>query len=425
MNIGKKIELVPVGELPPVGVVPEKMHAWTLRSDRLGDPMTAFRDEVVDIPELKKGEVLIANVAAGINFNGLWAAKGKPVDVIRNNAAYGDKKEDFHICGSESSGIVYAVGEGVTSVKKGNRVSVIGYRYNPDCPFIKNGGEPEYSPSFHIWGYEGNWGAFAQFSKVADYQCLPLGSEISWTDAAAFSATGLAVHRMFTHWKENRIRKNDVVLIWGGAGGLGTMAIQEAKYYGAVPVAVVSDDDKGKFCMELGAKGYIKRTDFNHWGTVSELSGNDYKRWIVSATRFRNQLYKIVGEKRLADIVLEHPGSSTLATSLFVCAPGGMVALCGATTGFMGTIDLRYLWMYQKRIQGSHAATHSEAIEFVDIMSRSGIRPVTEIISWNELPSAHAELDANKKTYGKSVMRICSDETAEKVLLNEVHQGTH
>ena len=405
-----KNEILPVGQLPPIGHIPEKMYAWTLRSERLGDPVTAYKQEIVKVPEPEYGEVIIANVAAGLNYNCIWAATGKPVDVIKNNGAYGDKKQSFHICGSEASGIVYAVGEGVKLVKVGDRVTVIGYRYDPNCPFIKAGGSPVYSPTYHVWGYEGNWGAFSQFSKVSELQCIPLRKEVSWIEGAGFSATGLAVHRMLTHWQENKIKKDDIILIWGGSGGIGTMAIQEAKYFGALPIAVVSSEEKGRFCMELGAVGYINRRDYHHWGDISKLDPAAYKKWMVSAIKMRNQMFNITGQKRLADIVIEHPGSDTLATSLFLCAPGGMVALCGATTGYIGTVDLRYLWMNQKRLQGSHVGTREEAIELIELMAKTNIRPIIQKISWNELPEALGKMASGEDTCGKRVMEICRPE---------------
>ena len=50
-------------------------------------------------------------------------------------------------------------------------------------------------------------------------------------------------YRMLHHWKPNDVKKDDVVLIWGGSGGLGTMAIQIVKAAGGVPIAVVSSED--------------------------------------------------------------------------------------------------------------------------------------------------------------------------------------
>ena len=60
----------------------------------------------------------------------------------------------------------------------------------------------------------------------------------------------------------------------------------------------------------------------------------------------------MLGEKRAPNIVFEHPGETTIPTSIFVCETGGMVVVCAGTTGYNATVDLRYLWMRQKRLQG-------------------------------------------------------------------------
>ena len=91
---------------PPLGEIPEKMHAWLIRADRFGKPMEAFQKEVVNTPSIADDEVLVYVMAAGINYNNVWAAMGIPVNVIgaRNK---GGEPEDFHIGGSDASGIVY------------------------------------------------------------------------------------------------------------------------------------------------------------------------------------------------------------------------------------------------------------------------------------------------------------------------------
>lgn len=399
------------GTLPPLGTIPEKMHAWTIRSERFGSPLTAFRDEIVDIPALRPDEVLVANISAGINYNAIWAARGKPKNVIEANGTYGDAKQDFHICGSEAAGIVYAVGDEVTNVKVGDHVIISASKYNKNCPFILNGGEPEYSPSYHMWGYEGNWGAFAQFSKVSDYQCVPKPESMDWDEAAVCCATGTTVNRMLRHWEENRIRENDVVLIWGGAGGLGSSAIQQVRAYGGIPVAVVSSAQRGEYCISLGAKGYIDRTRYTHWGNICGLDEAGMRQWSLQAARFRNEIYTIVGKRVNPMIVVEHPGSDTLATSLFVCAGRGMVVLCGATTGHTASIDLRHLWIYQKRIQGSHAGSADDLKEYLRLRREHDFIPsVSRVYSWDELPQAHADMERGSDLMGKYAVRIVPDD---------------
>ena len=92
-------ELYNLGEQPPLGVVPKKMHAWLIRAERFGKPTEAFKQEVVDVPPIADDEVLVYVMAAGINYNNVWAGLGIPVNVIgaRNKAG---EKEDFHIGGS-------------------------------------------------------------------------------------------------------------------------------------------------------------------------------------------------------------------------------------------------------------------------------------------------------------------------------------
>lgn len=397
------------GTLSEVGCVPKKMYAWTLRNENLGAPKTAFREEVVNTPLPGAGEVLVAVVAAGVNYNGVWAASGKPKNVIDSNGDYLDPKEDFHICGSEASGIVYAVGENVTNVAVGDPVMISGARYDRNCVSIQDGIEPEYSPTYHIWGYESNWGAFAQFCKVFDYQCVKKPDSFRWEEAATIGATSVPVHRMLCHWKDNQVQKGDVVLIWGGSGGLGSTAIQQVAAMGAIPVAVVSSEERGAYCMKLGAKGYIDRTKYTHWGTLHVAEGVEYTKWVVEATKFRNEIYSVVGKKQNPAIVIEHPGSDTLSTSLFVCRAGGMVVLCGATSGYIAPIDLRHLWMYQKRIQGSHAGSAVDFENYVALKKQYDIPDVvSKVYAWKALAVAHQDF-ADGKIRGKAVIRVVED----------------
>ncbi len=102
-------ELYEIGELPPIGEVPAKMHAQVVRPDRFGEPEQAIQDEVLDVPELGPLDALVMVMAGGVNFNNVWAARGMPVDVTKTQARWGEPT-DFHIVGSDASGVVYAVG---------------------------------------------------------------------------------------------------------------------------------------------------------------------------------------------------------------------------------------------------------------------------------------------------------------------------
>ena len=206
-------KLFDVGTLPELGTLPEKMHAWTLRNERLGDPATAFREEIVPVPEPGDDEIIVANFYAGVNHNGIWAALGKPKNVINENGNFSDPHEDFHICGSEASGIVYDIGKNVTEFQIGDYVTVGAAQYDDNCPLIRAGVDPVNSPTFRVWGYEGNWGSFAQFSKVMTKQCHKIPPTLNMAEAASFTAAGVAVYRMLTHWEGNRIKEGDIVIL--------------------------------------------------------------------------------------------------------------------------------------------------------------------------------------------------------------------
>ncbi len=397
-----------VGSLPPVGTLPEKMHAWTLRQEWLGDPATAFHEEIVPVPDPGPGEMIIANLYAGVNHNGIWAALGKPKNVVAENGNFSDEPQDFHICGSEATGIVYAVGEGVTDFKPGAYVTVGAAQYDENCPMIRSGVDPVNSPTFRVWGYEANWGSFAQFSKVMTKQCHRIPPTLNMEEAASFTAAGVAVYRMLNHWEGNQVKEGDVVLVYGGSGGVGSIAIQLAAAVGAIPVAVVSSEERGEFCKSIGARGYINRNDFHHWGSDCDyLDADKQKEWLYSAMKFKKAIWKIVGEKKSPAIVIEHPGADTMPTSIFVCDNNGMVVICGATSSYWASLDLRFLWLGQKRLQGSHSATPADYDAFVDFIVKHEIRqPVGKVFSWSELPLAHKLLHEDKGAMGRMVIKI-------------------
>jgi crotonyl-CoA carboxylase/reductase len=368
-------DLYDLGEMPPVGHVPAQMHAQLIRQSRFGAPVDAFQAEVVPVPEIGPDDALVYVMAAGVNYNNVWAALGTPVDVIGARMR-GGEKEDFHIGGSDASGIVWAVGENVRNVKVGDEVVVHCGSWDVNAPEVQSGEDPMFSPSFRIWGYETNWGSFAQFTKVQAHQCLPKPKHLAWDAAAAYMLVGATAYRMLYNWPPHDVREGDVVLVWGGAGGLGSMAIQIAKLAGAKPVAVVSNESKYEFCLGLGAIGCINRKDFSHWGRLPDWTDNEAMGAFTAGARgFGKAIWDIIGERKNPRIVFEHPGQDTIPTSIFVADNGGMVVICAGTSGYNADVDLRYLWMRQKRLQGSHFANDADATAFNDLVVAGKIDP--------------------------------------------------
>ena len=356
-----------IGEIPPIGEVPARMHAQLTRPERYGEPVTSIQDEVIDVPELGPHDALVMVMAAGVNFNNVWAARGVPVDVTKTQARWGEPT-DFHIVGSDASGVVWAIGSEVTNVKVGDRVIVHAGQWDHDDPKVVAGGDPGLADSFRVWGYDTCWGSFSQFCKVQAHQCLPKAEALTWEEAAAPTLTGATAYRMLFGWPPNTVQEGDVVLVWGGSGGLGSLAIQLVNHAGGHAVAVVSSEQKGEYAKSLGAAGYIDRTQFSHWGVPPKWDSPEWKAWFDGAKAFGKAIWDVLGERTSPRIVFDHPGEDTIPTSIFVCDRGGMVVICAGTSGYDTMVDVRYLWYMQKRYQGSHLFNDEQAAAFNDLV---------------------------------------------------------
>lgn len=395
------VDVLEVGERPPAGQVPPRMRAMLIRPERYGDPDKAFAEETLDTPLPRAGEALVYVMAAGVNYNNVWASLGRPVDVVAARQKAGET-EPYHIGGSDASGIVWAVGEGVTNVKVGDHVVAHCGVWDVNDPWIKEGGDAIVAPSARIWGYETNWGSFAQFTRVQAHQLLPKPERLSWAAAAAYMLVGATAYRMLCGWPPHTVREDDVVLVWGGSGGLGSQAIQIAKAKGAIPVAVTSGDERGEYCLKLGARGYIDRRKFDHWGIIPDWRDDAaFAQWLSGARGFGKALWDAIGERRNPRIVFEHPGESTIPTSIFVCDNGGMVVICAGTTGYHAAVDLRYLWMRQKRLQGSHFANDEQCAAFNDMVARGEVDPcLSQVFPFQEVGVAHQLMYENRHPMG-------------------------
>jgi crotonyl-CoA carboxylase/reductase len=396
----------PIGQLPPLGEVPARMHAQVVRPDRYGEPRDAIRDEVVDVPELDPHDALVLVMASGVNFNNVWAARGVPVDVTKTQARWGEPT-DLHVVGSDASGIVWAVGSEVTGLEVGEHVVVHAGQWDHDDPWVAAGKDPGLAASFRVWGYDTCWGSVAQFTKVQAHQCLPKAEHLTWEEAAAPTLTGATAYRMLHGWPPNTVQPGDVVLVWGGAGGLGSLAIQLVTLAGGRAVAVVSSDEKGRYCEELGAVGYVNRRDFTHWGVPPAWDSPDWKVWFEGAKAFGKAIWDAVGEKASPRIVFEHPGQDTIPTSNFVCDRGGMIVICAGTSGYDTMIDVRYLWYLQKRYQGSHLFNDEQAAAFNDLVREGKLRTTLgETYRYDETGHVHQLMGDGKLPEGNVAILV-------------------
>src|SRR3954454_14811654 len=315
------------------GELPETMAAWVIRAEREGEPTEAFQLEEIEVPEPGAFEVIVRVMAAGVNFNNVWAALGKPVSVFRSH------QEEHHIGGSDASGIVWKVGEGVTRWKPGDEVVIHCNVASYEDPEV-HGLDPLAAPSQMIWGYETTWGSFAQFTKVQAQQLLPKPQALSWDEASSYGLVYFTAYRMLI--TQCDLQAGDRVLIWGAAGGLGVFATQICAMAGAHAVGVVSSPEKGELVKQLGAVDYIDRNEFAGMMRKGGESPDEEKERFKVSRAFSKRVKEILGDA--PDIVFEHVGQATFPTSVFVVKPFGKVVICGATSGYNLDFDVRYLW---------------------------------------------------------------------------------
>jgi crotonyl-CoA carboxylase/reductase len=371
------------------GELPETMAAWVIRQDREGEPEQAFQVEEIEVPAPGAFEVIVRVMAAGVNFNNVWAALGTPVSVF----GYGDHPEyGHHIGGSDGAGVVWKVGAGVTRWKPGDEVVIHCNQTSYEDPEV-HGLDPMAAPSQKIWGYETTWGSFAQFTKVQAQQLLPKPQNLAWEEAAAYGLTYFTAYRML--FNRANLQAGQRVLIWGAAGGLGVFATQLVKAAGAESVGVVSSAEKGELVKRLGAKDYIDRNEFAGMMRRGGESNDEEKERFKVSRAFSKRVREILGEA--PDVVFEHVGRATFPTSVFTVKTFGKVVICGATSGYNLDFDVRYLWMRQKEILGSHFANAWECNKANHLIETNQIRPVLwKTMPFDDVGRAHQLMHENK-----------------------------
>ncbi|WP_294619781.1 crotonyl-CoA carboxylase/reductase [uncultured Roseovarius sp.] len=410
-------DLYEIGEMPPLGHVPKQMYGWILRQERHGEPNKALKVEVVDTPEVGSHDVLVLVMAAGVNYNGVWACLGTPASVFNQH------KAEYAIIGSDAAGIVWAVGDKVTRWKVGDEVVVHCNQDDGDDEEC-NGGDPMLSPSQRIWGYETADGSFAQFTRVQAQQLMPRPKHLTWEESGCYTLTLATAYRMLFGHEPHDLKPGQNVLVWGASGGLGSFAIQLINTAGANAIGVISEEDKRQFVMELGAKGVINRKDFDCWGRLPEVGSEEYKTWFGEVRKFGKAIWDITGKGNNVDMVFEHPGEATFPVSTFVVKRGGMVVICAGTTGYNCTFDVRHMWSHQKRLQGSHFAHLKQAAAANKLMLDRRLDPcMSEVFGWADLPEAHMKMLRNEHKPGNMAVLVQSPKSGLRTVEDVIEAG--
>jgi NADPH:quinone reductase-like Zn-dependent oxidoreductase len=313
-----------------------------------------LRYEDAPDPSPGPGEVLIELRAASLNHLDLWVRQGLP------------SVPKPRILGADGAGVVAALGDGVDGLEVGERVVI-----NPGL---------EHGERIVVIG-EHTEGTHAELAVLPATNVHRLVDSLSFEEAAAFPLVFETAYRMLV--TRARLEAGEWVLVWGIGGGVATAALTIAKALGARVLATSSSDEKLERARELGADA-----------TVNHATGD------VRAEAKR------VTEGAGIDVVVEHVGEATWATSLAVVRPGGRVVVCGATTGPNPPAQLHRVWWKQLSIHGSSMGTRADFEGAYELVASGRARPVIDrVFPLAETRAAHERLEAGDQ-FGKIVLRI-------------------
>jgi NADPH2:quinone reductase len=244
-----------------------------------------------------KGEVLVKVAAAGIN---------RP-EVLQRQGAYPPPPGVTPILGLELAGEVVALGEGVKTLKIGDKV----------CALVSGG-------------------AYAEYCPAPEAQCLPIPKKLTLTEAASVPET------FFTVWtnvfERGGLKAGESFLVHGGSSGIGTTAIQLAKAFGARVFTTAGGAEKCAACRKLGAEVAI------------DYRTEDYVEVVSKAT-----------EGRGVDVILDMVGGDYVLRNLKVLALEGRLVQIAFLKGSTAEINLLPLMMKRQTLTGSTLRPRSVA----------------------------------------------------------------
>ena len=359
------------------------------------DPRQSLHVGELPLPELAPDEAVIAVMASSINFNTVWTSIFEPLptfgflDRLGKESVWGARHaQDFHIVGSDASGVVLRVGSAVRNWKAGDRVTVHCNYVDDQDPSAHN--DSMLAANQRIWGFETNYGGLADLSIVKANQLMPKPAHLSWEEAAVNALCASTSYRMLVGDHAGRMKQGDNVFIWGATGGIGAYATQLVINGGGTPVGVVSSESRVKLLNAMGCDAVIDRKaeGYNFW---SDEHTQDEGEW----RRLGKKVRSLIGED--PDIVFEHPGRSTMGASVFITKRGGKVVTCAATSGYMIEYDNRHLWMKLKSIISSHFANYQEAWEMNRLIDKGAIQPVmSEVYGLDQVGEAALKVHHNQ-----------------------------
>jgi NADPH2:quinone reductase len=306
--------------------------------------------EAVEVGNPGPGEARIKQSAAGLNY----------IDVYFRSGLYAGPPLPLTI-GMEAAGVVESVGDGVSNVKVGDRVT-----------------------------YNMVMGAYAEERVIPAERLVALPDAISDETAAAMMLKGTTAWYLIR--QIHKVKAGETILIHAASGGVGLIVCQWAKHLGATVIGTVGTDAKAELAKAHGCDHSIVYTRDN----------------------FKEQLLEITkGEK--VPVVYDSVGKDTYMDSLDCLAPRGTLVLFGAASGPVPPFDLALLGakgsLFITRpslanYTGTREDLEAASNELFDVVKSGAVKiEVNQTYALKDAPQAHKDLEG-RRTTGSTVFTI-------------------
>jgi len=223
---------------------------------------------------------------------------------------------DFHIGGSDASGIVYATGPRTSHVKVGDRVVILRCLGSPFA-----GGQRRRSDVRSVvqnWGYETKGQFRAVLSRCRRISACPRASHLTWEEAAGPTLVGATAYRMLMGWSPHVVRHRRRGADLGRVGRPWMHGDSDCQGRGGIPVGIGRRRSQNDFCMKPAPRGCINRKKYLHWGMMPIGRKPPRTTKWPRMRAFASDLGHRRRREKSAHRV-QHPGEDTIPTSVFVC----------------------------------------------------------------------------------------------------------
>jgi NADPH:quinone reductase-like Zn-dependent oxidoreductase len=340
-----------------------------------------FPDPVAD-----KNEVIIDIKYCGINHLDIWTRQG----IV---AATGKKIRLPHICGCDIVGTTTAINGQRVMIYPGVSCGKCQYCTSSSNRTItrrrsrrrnnNNGNDNKRETLCSQFAIIGGWsdynGGYAERVAVPEKNVIRLPSALKDETAATLAVSYLTAWNML---QTNGASRNKKILVYGASSGVVMATIPLAKALVATVIKKVSDNSKHGFAKKLGAQHIIDRT----------------RQDIVEEVK------KIVPAG--VDIVIDHVGAATWATSIAALRQGGRMAVCGTTSGNEATVPVRMFYTKQIIMVGSLLGTRAQLQELINFVIRKKIQPVIDsVFTLQDAKEAQKKMEAGLHA-GKILLRL-------------------